>query len=255
METKMTKRPIALITGVSRKDSIGAAVARSLAESGWDVAVSYWRPYDETMEWGSHPGDLDYIARAVEQAGGRFTAVESDLSSEKAPEQIFDKVNSEAGDVTALILSHCHSVDSDILSTTLESFDRHFAVNTRASWLLVREFGLRFKGKSGTGRIISLTSDHTAWNMPYGASKGAMDRIILASATEFREKGIKANAVNPGATDTGWISDDLKIQIRNMTLSGRVGVPQDAANLIAFLCSPEGGWINGQLLYSNGGIQ
>ncbi len=131
----------------------------------------------------------------------------------------------------------------------------HFAINARATWLLVREFGKQFQGEFGTGRIISITSDHTAGNLPYGASKGAMDRIVLASAEEFRSLGITANVISPGATDTGWMSADLKADIQSRTLLNRVGMPQDCANLVKFLCSKEGGWINGQLLYSNGGFQ
>ncbi len=74
--------------------------------------------------------------------------------------------------MTVLVLCHCESVDSSILDTTLESFDRHFAVNARATWLLIREFGLRFPRDRRDGRIVALTSDHTAGNLPYGASKG-----------------------------------------------------------------------------------
>ena len=87
-----------------------------------------------------------------------------------------------------------------------------------------------------------------------GASKGAMDRIVIAAAQEFKGKGITANVINPGATDTGWMSEELISSFKETTFAGRVGMPQDAANLVKFLCSKEGGWINGQLLYSNGGL-
>lgn len=90
--------------------------------------------------------------------------------------------------------------------------------------------------------------------MPYGASKGAADRIVLAAASEFKHKGITANVINPGATDTGWMTSELETAVKNCTLAGRVGLPDDCANLVAFLCSPEGGWINAQLLHSNGGL-
>jgi 3-oxoacyl-[acyl-carrier protein] reductase len=81
-----------------------------------------------------------------------------------------------------------------------------------------------------------------------------MDRIVLAAAREFRDKGITSNVVNPGATDTGWMSEDLKAGVKRITLSGRMGTPRYCANLVRFLCSREGGWVNGQLLYSNGGL-
>lgn len=248
-------RPIALITGASRAIGIGAAIARALARSGWDLALTFWRPYDETMPWSSDPEEVAALRAECEAAGARTVAVEADLARIDVPAHVFDAVARDLGPVTALVMSHCHSVDSEILTTTVESFDRHFAVNARATWLLVREFGKRFRGDFGSGRILAITSDHTAGNLPYGASKGAMDRIVLAAAHEFKALGICANVINPGPTDTGWMTDELMDQVRRDTPLGRVGLPEDTANLVAFLCSPEGGWINAQLLYSNGGIQ
>jgi 3-oxoacyl-[acyl-carrier protein] reductase len=250
-----SNRPIALITGVSRNIGIGAAICKKLAESGWDIGITYWRPYDKSMEWGSNPNDLDSIISIIRQFGARVVSIEADLANIKSTTKIFDTIEHEIGPVTALIINHGHCIESDILSTTVESFDLHFAINTRATWLLMREFVNRFKSKHGNGRIISITSDHTAGNLPYGASKGAMDRIVLASAEEFRLKGITANVINPGPTDTGWMSEELKSAVKKITLLDRVGLPQDCANLVSFLCSSEGGWINAQLLYSNGGLQ
>jgi 3-oxoacyl-[acyl-carrier protein] reductase len=102
--------------------------------------------------------------------------------------------------------------------------------------------------------VIALTSDHTVGNLPYGASKGALDRITLAAAQEFAGLGITANVINPGPTDTGWMTPELKTRITEETPLGRLGVPDDVANLVSFLCSSDGGWINGQLLASNGGL-
>ena len=152
-------------------------------------------------------------------------------------------------------MAHCQSVDSNIYNTSIESFDLHFAINARATWLLIREFGLRYQGEFGQGRILSITSDHTADNLPYGASKGAMDRIVLAAAQELKYLGITANVINPGATDTGWMTPEQINSIGSSTPLSRVGLPQDCANLVRFLCSKEGGWINAQLLSSNGGIK
>jgi 3-oxoacyl-[acyl-carrier protein] reductase len=247
-------RPIALITGASRAIGIGAACATALAQAGWDVAVTFWRPYDAAMPWGSRPAEVQQLCAGLECVGARTAAIEADLAQVETPARIFDAVERDLGPVTALILSHCHDIETDILTTTVESFDFHFAVNARASWLLVREFGRRFRGAPGTGRIIAITSDHTAGNLPYGASKGALDRIVLAAAHEFRSLGITANVINPGATDTGWMTEELMTDVRRITLAGRVGQPQDCANLVRFLCAPEGGWINAQLLYSNGGL-
>lgn len=100
---------------------------------------------------------------------------------------------------------------------------------------------------------MALTSDHTAHNLPYGASKGALDRIVLAAANELQHLGITCNLINPGPIDTGWMAPDLAHSIREETALGRLGTPNDTAHLVSFLLSERGGWINGQLLHSNGG--
>ncbi|MFJ5736661.1 SDR family oxidoreductase [Streptomyces microflavus] len=254
-------RPVALITGVGRSIGIGAGIARQLAASGWDIAFTYWTPYDRRMEWGAEDGAAAAIAKELEDAGARTAAIEADLTGPDAPTRIFDEAEQRLGPVTALVLSHAESVDSGLLDTTVEAFDRHFAVNTRASWLLIREYGLRFRGEpgggtgagGGTGRIVALTSDHTVGNLPYGASKGALDRITLAAAHELAHLGVTANVINPGPVDTGWMNDELREALAQGTPLGRLGTPRDTAHLVDFLCSPQGQWVNGQLLKSNGG--
>jgi len=247
-------RPLALVTGAGRSAGIAAAVVTGLARAGWDVAFTYWTPYDARMPWGVEPAAAGELQKQLGALGARTLAVEADLSDPAAPTGLFDRVERELANVTALVLCHAESVDSGILDTTVESFDRHFAVNARASWLLIREYGLRFRGPHGSGRIVSLTSDHTAGNLPYGASKGALDRITLAAAHEFAHLGVTCNAINPGPTDTGWMTEEIKAHTIRYTPLGRLGMPQDCANLVTFLCSPEGGWVNAQLLESNGGL-
>ena len=159
------------------------------------------------------------------------------------------------GPIQALVASHAYSVDSGLLDTSVEAFDRHFAVNTRGSWLLIRAFAEQFPAEAaGLGRIVALTSDHTAHNLPYGASKGALDRIVIAAAVELAHLGITSNLINPGPIDTCWMTPDLAEALAAETALGRLGRPQDTADLVAFLLSVSGGWINGQLLHSNGGF-
>jgi 3-oxoacyl-[acyl-carrier protein] reductase len=246
-------RPVALVTGVGRTAGIGAGIASQLAASGWDIAFTYWTAYDQRMSWGAEAGAASAIERALTARGAAAAAVEADLADPGSPGLVFSEAERKLGNVTALVLCHCESVDSGLLDTTVESFDRHFAVNARASWLLIREYGRRFRGVPGTGRIVSLTSDHTVGNLPYGASKGALDRITLAAAHELAHLGVTANAVNPGPVDTGWMTGQVRDDIARRTPLGRLGTPQDTAHLVDFLCSAEGGWVNGQLLKSNGG--
>ncbi|MCX4588282.1 SDR family oxidoreductase [Streptomyces sp. NBC_01549] len=249
-----TARPLALITGVGRTVGIGAGIARRLAASGWNVAFTYWTPYDERMPWGPEPGAASAITDLLAEQGAATTAVEADLADPDAPARVFDEVERGLGPVTALVMCHCESVDSGLLDTTVESFDRHFAVNARATWLLIREYGRRFTAAPGSGRIIGLTSDHTVGNLPYGASKGALDRITLAATHEFAHLRVTANVINPGPVDTGWMTDEGRAHMLRQTPLDRLGTPQDTAHLVDFLCSPEGQWINGQLLFSNGGF-
>lgn len=182
-----------------------------------------------------------------------LSILEADLEDPEAPAELVEHVSRTHGPITGLIMCHAESVDSSIADTTIESFDRHYAVNVRSVWLLIKAFAARFPGPPGSGRIIAITSDHTAFNLPYGASKGALDRIVLGASVELAELGVIANVINPGPNQTGWITPDLEASILRNNLQPRLGTPADCANLVAFLCSPRGQWINGQLLYSDGG--
>ena len=251
---QVAQRPVALVTGAGRRAGIATATALRLAQTGWDIAFTHFAAYDAQQAWGADAGATEELAAALRQAGARGCAIEADFADPGAPVRVFDQVQDELGAVAGLVLGHAESVNSTILGTDPESFDRHFAVNTRAGWLLIREFARRFSSPPGTGRVVALTSDHTAGNLPYGASKGALDRIVIAASHELAHLRISANCVNPGPTDNGWMTEQQKAELLAATPLGRLGQPRDAANLIAFLCSAEGGWVNGQLLHSNGGL-
>lgn len=246
-------RPIALISGVGRTAGIGAGIAKRLATDGWDLAITYWTPYDERMRWGTRPDEIPILKDELVSIGGRVLLVPADLEKPSSAGDIFESITKGLGrPISALILAHCECFNSGILNTTLESFDRHFVVNARASWQLIRELAIQVPETGG--RIVALTSDHTVDNLPYGASKGALDRIVLAAARELAHLNITSNVVNPGPIDTGWMNEKTRTSLLKRQPTGRLGTPQDVANLVSFLLSPAGSWINGQLINSDGGF-
>jgi 3-oxoacyl-[acyl-carrier protein] reductase len=246
-------RPVALLTGAGRRNGIAQAIALALASDGWDVAFTYWRDYERRMSLGGDPdADPVELAREIEAAGARVLAIEADLADAGVPDRIVAEARDALGPVGALVLSHSESVDSGILDTSIESFDRHFAVNSRAAWLLIRAVAGQVPERGG--RIVALTSDHVVGNMPYGASKGALDRIVIAAAGELARLGITANLVNPGPVDTGWMDDATRAALVAQQPTGRLGTPEDVARLVRFLVSPDARWVTGQLIHADGGF-
>ncbi len=216
--------PIALVTGAARPNSIAAGIAPRLRADGWTVITS-----------DLHEADIP-----------------CDLSQPDEPERLIREAAALYGPIEALILSHAHDVPTGVLDTTPESFDMHVAVNTRASLLLIAAFARQ--APEGGGAVVALTSDHTTGNLPYGASKGALDRIVISAARELGPRGISANVLNPGPIDTGWMDDAARTSLTSMHPLGRLGTPADIAAFVAFLVSPGGRWVSGQLLQADGGF-
>jgi 3-oxoacyl-[acyl-carrier protein] reductase len=245
---------LALVTGASRSAGIGAAVARALARAGWDLALTCWRPFDASEPWGSNPRETDELVAEVRELGVRAALHEDDLGDPAAARRIFDAAEASLGSVLALVNVHAHSEEGGLLDTTPEQFDRHVKVNARGTLLLSAEFARRFQGRRGTGRIVNFSSaPPLAGEIAYAASKGAVEWITLSSAAELAERGITVNAVDPGPTDTGWMTGELYDRIAAESPLGRVGRPEDSAELVAFLCSRQAGWITGQILHCDGG--
>jgi 3-oxoacyl-[acyl-carrier protein] reductase len=250
-------RGTVLITGVGRRRSIGAGLAVGLAADGWDLAISFWRAYDDRLGLERGERDPEEIAEECRALGRRVELLPGDLAVPGEPARLVEAA-AAGTDLKGLVMSHCESVDSSVLDTSIESWERHFAVNARASWLLIKAFAQRIPDRpttAVTGRIIALTSDHTVHNLPYGASKGALDRLVVAAAVELGPRGVRANIINPGPIDTGWMTPQIHESGTRQTPAGRLGTPQDIAELVRFLMSDAGGWITGQLLYANGGFK
>lgn len=249
---------IAVVTGVGRTRGIGAAVCRALAADGADIFFTYWTPYDRAMPWGTAPDNPDVLAEELRRLGVRCAHTELDLSRPEAPETLLDAVEQQLGPPSILVNNACHSDLDGWDRLDAATLDAHYAVNVRATVLLSVAFARRFRGGPG-GRIINLTSGQSRGPMPkeiaYATTKGAVDAFTVTFAAEVASRGITVNAVNPGPTDTGWMTEQVKTELLPRFPMGRVGQPEDAARLIRFLASDEAEWITGQILHSDGGFR
>lgn len=251
------KRPrIALVTGASRTIGIGAAVCRALAADGLDVAFTHWSPYDALMPWGKDADAVATLLDEVRAAGVRALAIEADLTQPDSAAKILDAVQAELGDVSILVNNATFSTNGDYTELDAAQLDAHYAVNMRGAFLLSVEFARRFDGEHG--RIINLTSGQSlgpmSGELAYAATKGAVEAFTVSLAGGVADKNITVNAVDPGATDTGWMPDELKAAIQAQSPRGRIGQPEDAARLIAFLASEAAEWVTGQIIHSRGWI-
>lgn len=245
---------IAIITGASRLAGIGAAVARVYAAAGADIAFTHWTPYDRAS-YGTSPAEPGTLADELRDMGVRVIGMEVDLSDPASPSRLFDAAEQQLGPVSILVNNAAVSFHDDVRTITAESLDRHYEVNVRAMALLSAELARRFTAGEG-GRIINLTSGQGIGAMPeelsYATTKGAIEAFTTSFAAGVANKGITVNAVDPGATDTGWMTDHLKTTIMRSMAFGRIGQPEDAARLILFLASDAGRWITGQVIRSRG---
>lgn len=245
---------IALITGASRRNGIGAAVAHAFASAGADIAFTHWTSYD-ALTYGSSTSEPAALADELRALGSRVEAIECDLSHAGAAAHLFDHIETMLGPVSILVNNAAYSMKDNVESITAESLDRHYAVNVRGTTMLSAEFSRRFTAGTG-GRIINMTSGQSVGPMPnelsYATSKGAVEALTTSLAAGVGHKGITVNAVDPGGTDTGWMDDDLKMAILESMAFGRIGQPEDAARLILFLASDAGQWMTGQVLHSRG---
>jgi 3-oxoacyl-[acyl-carrier protein] reductase len=252
----MLQGKTAVVTGVSRHIGIGAAIARALASVGANVFTTYFRPYDADMSWGSEASEAGSIIDELRLLGVSAEGMELDLRNPATAAILFDQVEATFGAADILVNNAAYSVNDGIDNLTAHSLDNHYAVNVRGMALLCMEFVRRFQGE--WGRIINLTSGQGLTPMPeelaYAATKGAVEAFTTSLSPAIAWRGITINAIDPGATDTGWMPPALKEQFTIAAPMGRIGQPEDAARLVCFLASPEAGWITGQIIRSRGGL-
>jgi 3-oxoacyl-[acyl-carrier protein] reductase len=249
--------PVAVVTGASRRQGIGAAICATLAGLGARVFFTAWRPYDAASDWADDPDGPESIASAIRAGGGEAKWLEIDLRDPAAPATILDAATAAFGPPTILVNNAAHSTRDGWQRLTAEDLDAHLQVNARATALLSVEFARRWPSGPG-GRIVNLSSGQGRGPMPdelaYIMSKGAIEALTVSLSAGVATHGITVNAVNPGPTDTGWMSPELQTMLGPKLPFGRAGAPDDAARLIGFLCSEQGGWITGQIIHSEGGF-
>ncbi|MFB2770734.1 SDR family oxidoreductase [Pelatocladus sp. BLCC-F211] len=247
---------VALVTGVSRHIGIGAAIAHSLAKAGANVFTTYYRPFDELMPWGSKSTEVEEIIESLKLLGVKAEGFEANLAEPHIPKQIFDRVEKSFGFVDILVNNAAHDQQADIYSLSVDLLDAHYAVNVRGTTLLSAEFAKRHDGRPG-GRIINLTSGQSLGpmpeNLPYAITKGGIEALTISLSANLANKGITVNAVDPGPTNTGWMSNELFSELESKAPFGRVGTPEDAARVVLFLASSQSQWITGQIIRSRGG--
>ena len=248
---------VALVTGVGRRRGIGSAVCRALASRGADVVLSYWGAYDREMPWASDEDEPEALLGELRAAGVGAEGVEIDLSGSDSARLLLDAAEEGLGRPSILVNTAAVSTRAGFEALDAETLDAHYAVNVRAMALLSVGFARRYPGGPG-GRIVNFSSGQSLGPMPeelaYVATKGAIEAFTRTLAVEIGHKGITVNAVNPGPTDTGWMTEELEREITPKFALGRIGEPEDAARLVAFLAGDEAAWITGQVIHSEGGF-
>jgi len=197
------------------------------------------------------------LGEELRRMGIRAESAEVDLSLPDSPERLLDAVAESLGQPSILVNNAAYSTRDGFENLDAETLDAHYAVNLRATALLSVGFARRYPGEPG-GRIINLTSGQSLGPMPgelaYAATKGAIEAFTVTLAAEVGHKQITVNAVNPGPTDTGWITEELKRELEPKFSLGGIGEPEDVARLVAFLAGDEARWITGQIIHSEGGF-
>lgn len=256
----------AVVTGVSRRQGIGFAVASRLAGMGADLAVQHWSPHDADQPWGADDiGAVLDALRARLAPGARLVDVSLDLAEPDAADRLIAAAADGLGHLDVLVCNHARSGgDGRLLEQSAETLDAHWRVNARSTLLATRAFVLRHDGRRG-GRVVWMTSGQQSSPMPdeiaYATSKAALAGVTASVAHDLIERGIVLNTVNPGPVNTGYLdvettdrADRLE-EILRLFPGGRFGEPDDPARLIAWLVSDEGEWVVGQVLTCDGGFR
>jgi 3-oxoacyl-[acyl-carrier protein] reductase len=241
---------VAVVTGASK--GIGAAIAQQLAKDGAAVVVNY----------ASSAQLAEAVAAKIKAEGGKAKAVRADVSKPAEAKQLIADAVSEFGRVDILVNNAAVYDFLPLEQITEAHFDRMFNLNVRGLVFATQAAAKAF-GEQG-GSIINIGSVASQSAPPggsiYSATKGAVDVITRALASELGPKKIRVNAVLPGPVETEGATslaewEQLKSQMVPRTPLGRVGQPSDIAPVVSFLVSDDAGWVTGQIISAAGGLR
>lgn len=249
-----------VVTGVSRRQGIGYAIARHAAALGASVVIHHYQSHDKNQPWGADHLNNVFNGIQSELVGdARFAEFSGDFQDPDYPKALIKQITETVGHIDALVCNHALSgSDGPLGELTAEMIDNHYAINTRSSLLLTQSFVKQYQPDKGRGKVIFLTSGQRQGPMPgeiaYAASKGALAEITLTLADQLADENIAINTINPGPVDTGYLDEKTWKSVRQKFPFGRFGEPEDPARLITWLLTDEADWITGQIINTEGGF-